>query len=233
MKKNRISTKQTANSPKIEKISGKESMCFAKEQIMKGNTNCVISILLELLETDCRLPAAFELAYFFFQEENYYLAEIYLDIVINEEKNQTIKKQAQRMKLYLQKKEGIFIDPLQEDYYERQIVKYNPDEVCHFLSNHRISEEGKLSEGKFYYFYQAKTILESIKPYLNQRNTLHGYDALDHYHMFIPNAGIIKDTIASTIQITTIRGTFDIVDTKPIEETQKRLIIPNPPIEWK
>jgi len=230
-KKRNGSMKKSPSAPKKVE-SGKEEFFLAKEFIMHGETASILSILLKLLETDYRLSAALELAYYFFQKKEYYLAEPYLNILIEEEKNAMIKAQAKRMKLYLYV--ICNISPLprnQESYFDRQIVDYQSEEFLYHLQTKRISFENKYDNNKFYYFLKPDEIVEKVKPYLNNQ-VCHGYDALDTYHMIAYNSGIAADELASTIDIITIRDTKNIVDIYPSNSKSRRLIKPDHPIDF-
>ncbi len=224
---------KNARSCKIVRPNGKDQMQFAKEQIMKGNATGVISILLDLLNTDCRLPASLELAYLFFQMKNYYLAEPYINIILNEESNKVIKSQVSRMKVYLEKLEQL--NQKREfygEYYERQMITYNKEEMLDYVTRERISKEQELTNSKILYLYEAEPLIEKVTPYITSRKGFHTYDALDEYWIFIPNIGIYENDMTSELKILTIRDSKEILDVFPVKEgTARKLIVPNPEIE--
>lgn len=207
---------------------------FAKDYIVKGNTEAVIGLLEKLLTTNCRLSAALELLYFYFQKQDIMKFQEYFQILIQEESNKEILNQVKRMCLYLkvklQKEE---IDRTEKNYVERQIIGYREEEMRSFIKQNRCAIPNKLEDNKFLYFWNPDTIIDQVNNNLNKKYVCHTYDAIDYYYVQAEKNGIANDKISSTIEVATIRDTLNIIDMKPSEKDHhRRLLIPKFPMKF-
>lgn len=208
---------------------------FAKDYIIKGHTEAIIGVLEKLLTTNCRLSAAFELLYFHFQRKNIEEFNKYFQILIQEETDKEILNKVARMCIYLKvnvQKERIYRDD--KNYLERQIIEYREEEMRNFILQYRCAHPRQLEENKFLYFWNSDEIIDKVHRSSRKFFACHTYDAIDYYYIRAEKNGIINDKVVSTIEVATIRDTLNIIDMKPsFKENHRRLLIPNPPIEFE
>jgi len=208
----------------IYKVDGRTEYLFAQEYIRRNETSLVIPLLMKLLETNYRLQAAFEISYYYFQIDDFKNANIYFQLILEEDTDLNRLKAVKRMQLYLLTHEKK-LDRLQEDYIDRQIVAYQQEELISFLKQYRIAQEKKYEEEKFFYFIHPNELIEKVLKYLDQDQANHLPGAMDEYYLTISNVGVINDEIAPLLKVITVYKTSNIIDLKPATLNRRKKII--------
>lgn len=233
MKGKRNGSIKNSCSKKKEHLNGYEQFLIAKRRILAGDTRCVIKILEDLLTTNFRLSAAFELCYYYFQSKNIDAFDYYYDLLKNEEKDQNILNKIKQMKLYL--KVNVLNEKINRQlysYYESQIILYDKEDLFNHLKIRRFSKEKELQENKFLYFWNPYELVEKIEENLHANFKNSEYDVYDYYYMRIEKNGIVNNKIVSTVEIMTIKNTMNIIDLNPSDkEKHRRLLNPISPIK--
>lgn len=233
MKSKRNGSAKNSPSQKIERYDGYSEFLIVKRMILKGDTKSVIFLLEKLLNSTYRLQALLELCNYYFYNHDVQKFEEYAKVLELEQKDINILDQIKRMRLYLQV--NILKKNLTRNiypYYERQIISYQKEELLAHLKTIRFANPACFEEKKFLYFWDPDEMVAEIGKNLRISQVNWEYDAIDKYYMYLEKCGIAEEKIVSTVEITTVKNTFDIIDLIPSnKEKHRRILIPNPEIK--